>query len=222
MNWIKNHIKLLLTILTFGITALVIGIVMISSYVGYKNYEKDYYVKDLEARSMVLPAPKYIEINDKFKSKYNTTLVAYAEDLTVNKDVKPIGDNKESAYLSLKDGGTVSLTVNLEETSFMDIDFVLNSTYKTGSGTKTKYGTEDLLGVVNFKINGNAMEDTVNLENDGKGQNWHHLVMGGFAIAKGQITIEISSMKNKAECMPEINKIVLTANAPLAIQKAAA
>ena len=221
MKWIINHLKMLLAIVTFSVTAIIIGVVMLTSYTSYKSYEKDYYVKDLETRSMVLPAPKYIEFNDQFKSKYSTTLVAYAEDLTVSKDVKPVGANKEEAYLpALKEGGSISLTIDLDETSFVDIDFVVSSSYKSGTGTKVKYGVEDLLGSVNFKINNNAMEGTVNLENDGKGQNWHHLVMAGFAIAKGQINIEISSIKNKTEMMPDIKNIVITANSNISVHKA--
>ena len=223
MKWIIKHLKLLLAILTFGVTAVIIGVVMLTSYTSYQKYEKEFYKNDLEVRSMVAAAPRYIEIDDKYKSSYKEQLVVYAEDLNKSKDVKPVGDKKEEAYLpGLVEGGTINITINLAETSFVDINFLLNSTYKTGTGTKTKYGSEDLLGNVNFKVNGNLMEEDVDLLNDGQGQNWHHLVMSGFAIPKGQITIEIASIKNKTAFMPDIKNIVVSANAALALQKAQA
>ena len=41
LNWFLDHLKLVFTILVFGITFLVIGLVMLTSYTSYQRYEKN-------------------------------------------------------------------------------------------------------------------------------------------------------------------------------------
>ena len=84
MKWILNHLKIVLAILTFGITAIIVTVVMVSSYTSYKNYEKTYYKNDLEMRSLNPAAPKVVEINDNFKSQYKKSLKAEASEYTTN------------------------------------------------------------------------------------------------------------------------------------------
>ena len=41
-EWILDHLKLVAAIIVFGGTLIAIGIIMLSSYVSYKAYEKKY------------------------------------------------------------------------------------------------------------------------------------------------------------------------------------
>ncbi|MBO6262301.1 MAG: hypothetical protein J6N95_06840 [Bacilli bacterium] len=106
MKWFLKHFKIALAILMFGVTAIVVSVVMISSYTSYKNYEKTYYANDLEVRSTSAAAPKTVEINDTFKSKYKKSVSAEANEYTTD--------------------GKIALDLFLEEKSFADIDIHLN------------------------------------------------------------------------------------------------
>lgn len=91
-NWILDHLRLFTAIVVFGVTVIVVGIVMITSYTSYKNYEKTYYQNDLDMRSLAAAAPKNVEINDNFKSKYNIKLVSEGTEAKVNLEAKSFAD----------------------------------------------------------------------------------------------------------------------------------
>ena len=128
-NWFLRHMRLTAAIGIFGITFIIIGIVMLSSYTSYKNYEKTYYANDLAVRSAAQAAPKVVEVNNNFKSKYGKKLVANEENIINN-------------------GGTLSVNLNLSENSFADIDFIF-----------TYGETEDLLSNMNIKVNDSLIEE---------------------------------------------------------------
>ena len=107
MKWILNHLRLLAGILIFGVTIIIVGVTVLVSYNSYQNYEKKYYQNDLEMRSLTAAAPKVVEINNNFKSKYKQTYTANAGDYT--------------------DNGNINLPLYLEAKSFADIEIVFNS-----------------------------------------------------------------------------------------------
>ena len=106
MKWVFRHFRGLLAILMFGVTAIVVGVVMLSSYTSYKAYEKQYYANDLEVRSATAAAPKTIEINDKYKSQYKKTVKAEASEYTTD--------------------GKFAVDLELADKSFADIDIYFN------------------------------------------------------------------------------------------------
>ena len=87
-TWVLDHLKLVFTILTFGIAFLVIGIVMLSSYMGYQAYEKKFDQNDLDIRSLSPAQPTTIEINDGFKSSLKKSVVMPAS-LTSVQPLRP-------------------------------------------------------------------------------------------------------------------------------------
>ena len=91
-NFFLKHMRLVTAVVMFGITAIVIGAVMISSYTGFKKQEDAYYKNDLETRSAVAAAPKIVEINDSFKSKYNVKLVSEETEVHANLQAKSFAD----------------------------------------------------------------------------------------------------------------------------------
>ena len=128
-NWFLRHMRLTAAIAIFGVTFIVIGCVMLSSYTSYKNYEKTYYANDLAVRSASAAAPKVVEINNNYKSQYKKKVVADGDKVTLN-------ENK------------ISLVLELKENSFADIDVVF--TYEA---------TEDLLSNMNIKVNDSLVEE---------------------------------------------------------------
>ena len=181
MKWILNHLKIFAAIIVFGLTAIIIGVVMLTSYTSYKNYEKTYYANDLEVRSVSPAAPKTVEINDNYKSQYKKSLKAEAAEYTTD--------------------GAIVLNLELADKAFADIDFYIN------------YGaTENLLENMNIKVNDSLIEDdSIKLEVEGEGKEWHHLVMSNFALPQGELKVQIEGVKNKE--MPEIGTIAIFATA---------
>lgn len=222
-NWFLNHLKLLLGVVVFGVTFAIVGIVMYKSYTSYQDYEKRFDQNDLAVRSLSPAEPKRIEIEDGFavykvdgsllstESTYKNHLTVWAEDLVVTSSSEEklmSGANKLDTYIpNLDKGGTISLTLTIEEKSFFDIDFVISSTLEVENEDETTYGVKDLLTNVGFFVNGERMEEEIDLENDGLGVNWHHLVMAGFALPAGDVTIEIKSQSGKNNMMPEVRSI---------------
>ena len=218
-----NHLVIILGVVVFAITFAVIGSVMYNSYKSYKLYEEKYYQNDLDTRSLSPANPTRIEFEDDFvtfnddgslkktKSTYKNHLTTWAENLTVKttQDENFVkGSSVFDSYIpTLTKGGSISVYLYIEEKSFMDIDFVISSEYSIETEDGTKYGVEDLLNNVNFVINGVAMEESINLVNSGNGVEWHHLVMGGFALPAGHVTIEIQNVNNKGGFMPEVRNI---------------
>ena len=209
MKWILKHLRLFTGIIVFGVTFIIVGIVMLVSYNSYKDYEKKYYQNDLYMRSATAAAPKVVEIDDNFKSKYKTNLVAYAEDMTyttTQADYAPV--QGEETYLP-SINGKISVKLELEEKSFVDLDFVINTA-----------ATDNLLGNVSIKVNNSLIEeDGIKVEKDGENIEWHHLVMRNFALPQGELSIEFESVKGKKA--PDLKNIAVYANAALSYAQAA-
>ena len=213
-EWFLNHLKLVLAILTFGITFTIIGVVMLNSYTSYQAYAKKFDANDLEVRSLAAAEPKRIEFEDNFKSEYKNKLSFAASDLTVETTQDSYLNND---YIDLTEkGGKVSVALTLEEKSFVDIEFVISSEYESQDADKnTVYGVADLLSNVSFVINGSLMEDVIDLANAGNGKEWHHLVMAGFALPVGPVNVTISAESSKAKMMPQLQSITFYSSAVL-------
>ena len=234
-TFILNHLSLLLGIVVFTVTFIVIGVVILNSYTSYKRYEKNFDKTDLDLRSLSPAEPKLIEIQDDFvtykedgsikknKSSYKNSLNVWADEFTVSQaDALVDGGSVLSTYIpTLTNGGSISIVLTIEEKSFVDLDFVISSEYSTTVEEETVYGVTDLLSSVDFIINGETMEEEINLENDGSGPNWHHLVMAGFALPAGDITIQIKSQSNKGALMPELRNLTVFSSEVASIKEVA-
>lgn len=209
MKWILKHLRLFTGIIVFGVTFIIVGIVMLVSYNSYNDYEKKYYQNDLDMRSATAAAPKVVEIDDNFKSKYKTNLVAYAEDMTYTTTQADYATVQgEETYLP-SINGKISVKLELEEKSFVDLDFVINTA-----------ATDNLLGNVSIKVNNSLIEeDGIKVEKDGENIEWHHLVMRNFALPQGELSIEFESVKGKKA--PDLKNIAVYANAALSYAQAA-
>lgn len=217
-SWVLDHLKLVFTILTFTITLVVIGVVMLTSYTSYKKYEANFNQNDLDIRSLSPAQPTNTEISDSFKSQYSKKYSFGAEDLTVSKEDAIVED-----YIDLTtSGGTISASLSLEKKAFVDIVFTVSSSYKTtNEDGEDKYGVEDLLSNVGFVVNGELMDDVVDLpHSEDEGPEWHKLVMSGFAIPAGQISVTISSNSGKQAMMPQVQNITFYASQPLSLPEA--
>lgn len=209
MKWILKHLRLFTALVVFGITFIIVGITILVSYNSYKDYEKKYYQNDLDTRSDLAAAPKVVEINDNFKSKYKTTLTAYVDNMTYTTsktDYAPV--TGDETYLPSIDG-KINVALKLEEKSFVDLDFVINTA-----------ATDNLLGNVSIKVNNSLIEeDGIKVEKDGENIEWHHLVMRNFALPQGELSIEFESVKGKKA--PDLKNIAVYANAALSYAQAA-
>lgn len=229
IKWILKHLKLTTAILAFTITLVTLGSIMLSSYISYQNYEKEYYQKDLNARAAAAAAPTSIDVIDDFVTyndngtvkKSNSTLknnvTAWANKLTPSKTTKVVeGKTVVDSYLpALSSGGKVTVTFKLAKKAFVDIDFVVSSNYKEEDKYTT---TEKILSNVYFKVNSQQMDENINLENKiGTSKEWHHIVMSNFALPAGKINIEISNMVGKEAYMPDIRNITVFASAAVTL-----
>jgi len=169
MKWILKHLKAFTAIVVFGITAVVIGVVMITSYTSYKNYENTYYANDLEVRSATAAAPKTIEVNDSYKSRYKNTFTAEASDYTSE--------------------GTINLGLYLDAKSFADIEVVVSTTYTNNLLANMNIKVNDSLVEDDTIVFGKQVEAEQPVEE-------HHLVMSNFALPEGDFAISISDLKD--------------------------
>ena len=166
-KWILKHFKISLAVLMFGVTAIVVTIVMVSSYTSYKSYEKTYYANDLEVRSASAAAPKTIAINDKFKSQYKKSVKAEASEYATD--------------------GNVAVNLELAEKSFADIDVYFNYGATENLLANMNIKVNDSL----------IQQDNLKLDIEGEETEWHHLVMSNFALPEGEFKIQIEGIKNK-------------------------
>ena len=182
-NWFIRHMRLTAAIAIFGVTFIVIGAVMLTSFGQYKAQEKKYYQQDLETRSALPAEPKNAEINDNYKSKYK--IVNFIEE-----DNHPDVDGKFIVNMEIK------------AKSFMDIDIIFNSE-----------STTDLLSLMNIKVNDSLIEESgLVVDRDGDGEaEWHHLIMSDFALPAGEFKLEIAPIAKKT--MPDIQKITFYTSA---------
>ena len=201
-TWLLNHLGLILGIVTFTITFAVIGFVMLGSYTSYLAYEKQFNETDLEIRSLSGAQPLFIEIQDNFKSEYKNKYEVGAIDLKVTTSQEAYLTND---YIDLTEkGGKISIKLNLEQKSFVDIDFEISTEYVKESADGDEFGIKDLISNTQFVVNGETMEEEgVNLVDEG----WHHLVMVGFALPAGDVTVEVSNVSNKSALMPLFRKV---------------
>jgi hypothetical protein len=176
LNWVLNHLKTVLAIVTFTTTIVVIGVVMLNSYNSYKAYEAEYYESDLVTRSEFPPAPKGIFLDNGFSSKYKNVLVGGEDELVVS-------------------ANKVEFSFNLSEKSFVDIKFYLDVNYVVNSQEPEE--VKDLLAKANFKVDDNLMEGEINVLNNDESI----LIMSGFALKKGDhvITVEGKNIVNLTE-----------------------
>ena len=229
LNWMLNHMKIVLAAIVFPVTLIIGGCVILGSYQAHQKYERDFDKVDLEARSKILADPNSIEFQDNFisyksdgsikscKSKYKVRSTIWASEMTVDTTQSNRLVQNDDILMEfipcLSEGGTISAGFTLEEKSFVDIDFVIGTEYSTGNGNNKAYGVEDLLNNVTFVVNNSVMaQDELKLENAGEGIEWHHLVMKGFALPKGDVNIEIRSISGKEKMMPEVRNISLISN----------
>ena len=226
-TWILNHLVIVLAVLVFVPTIIISACIIVKSYNVYQAYEAVYNENDLEVRSLFDAQPTNIVIQDKFvsykadgtvrssKSSYKNNLTAYPEDFTVTTEQTEYVT--EDGFLDLSEkGGKVVLKFTLPERSFMDIVFNVSSQNTYIEDGKEKYGVKDLLGSVNFVINGQTMEEEVTLTNkSADSPEWHNLVMRGFALPEGNVTVEIKSLTNKVALMPQIRSITFFTSAVL-------
>ena len=222
-TWCLNHLGLLLGIVVFVVTFAVIGGVMLNSHNAYIEYEKKFNEADLELRSNSPAQAQFIEFQDDYKSEYKNKLELFADELKVTTTQE---EYMVEDYIDLTSrGGTVSIELSLDERSFVDIDLLLSSEHVTeipaeeeGEDPTEEYGVKDLLNNVTFVVNGENMEeDDVNLLNSGDGPEFHHLIMGGFALPEGEVTLEIKSNSGKNALMPQIQKISFFSSAVLTV-----
>ena len=204
-TWLLNNMQWLFCILVVLVGLGVVGGVMLSSKNSYKEYESAYKANDLEVRSLYGAQPIYIEIDDNFKSENNNKFSLKAEDLTVQTTQESYLVND---YIDLTEkGGSISASLSLKEKAFVDIDFVIATEYEKES----VFGIKDLLSNVQFIINGEVMEEEVDLEESG----FHHLVMVSFALPEGDVKVEIKNTDGKASMMPQLKEINLFSSALL-------
>ena len=223
-TWILNHLKIIISAIAVTVVVIVSGLVILNSYNAYKKADEKYNENDLLVRSGVEAAPKKIAIIDDFvsykndgsvkktKSNLKNNLTAFADELEVEGG-EVAGEGKLEAYVT-NDATSVGVSLTVDATTFVDIDFVISSAYESA----TTYNIEDILGSVNFKVNNNTIEGgTITLRNDSDGEiEFHHLVMTGFAIPQGDLVISVNAINGKQAFMPNVRNISVFANAAIA------
>ena len=95
---------------------------------------------------------------------------------------------------------------------------MINSNYEYEVDEETYYGVQDLLSNVQFIVNGETMEEEINLEGDA----WHHLIMLGFALPEGNVNVQIKSVSGKNAMMPLLKGIKFYSSQVLSIAEEAA
>lgn len=234
LNWLVNHLVLVVGIALLVGALGVAGGKMLKSQADYGAYEDKYDVNDLEVRSMYDAAPKNIEIIDKFVTfkadgSIKSNKSGRKNSLNVTPDQFTVTTSQESyineeGYLDLTaSGGKVELSLTLEEKSFVDIAFVVSSQNIYTENEEEKYGVKELISNVNFIINGQTMDDSaVDLVNStSSSPEWHNLVMAGFALPAGDVKVTIQSINGKNALMPNIKNIAFFSSQPLTlVQKA--
>ena len=214
-TWVLDHLKIVAAILVFGVTLIVIGVVMLNSFTSYQKYERDFEQNDLNVRSLSPAQPVNSEIIDDFKSSYKNELSFDAKDLkvTTNQTEYLVND-----YIDLTDsGGSIAINLELEQKAFVDVVFTVSSEYMVTEDEKSVYGVKDLLNNTSFVINGETMEDVVDLPNAGAGQEWHRLVLAKFALPAGAVKVTVANASGKAAQMPQIKNISFFSSQPLTI-----
>jgi hypothetical protein len=232
LDWLVNHLRLVVTLSVVAITLVVTGSIMLASYLSYKDYERQYDADDLEARAKVEPAPKGVDIIDNYASfnadgyvksskGYGKKLTAVAEDLTITQpsnikesEIVEVEDIGGDAYIPcLKTDGSVAMAFEIEgQNTNADLLFRISSPYSKEEGDETIYGVKDLFSYINFKVNGIVIDGEVDLLNDSEDQQWHLLVMKNFALAEGKYVVEVSPITGKGEYMPDIRSISVLTN----------
>lgn len=202
INWVLDHLKLVFTLVVVVVTAIVVTVVMTSSYNSYKSYVKEFDANDLEVRSQQAAQPIATDIAKSYSSPYGKKLSFDASELTVETTQEEylIGD-----YIDLTEkGGTVSVALELQEKSFVDVVFTIYTDYKVaGEDGEDVYGIEDVLSNISVTVNGEQMDDVVALP----GQAWYKLSLSGFALPEGDVNVTFASVSGKNAMMPQLKNI---------------
>ena len=229
LNWILNHMVLIVGILVFGIAIGVGGGAVLKTQSDYQTYEAKYDENDLEVRSMYDAQPKRIEIADNYVAYKNGNEIksnksGYKNAINILPNQFKVTTTQDSyitsdGYVDLTEkGGKIALKFTLEEKSFVDIAFSLSSQNAYKEDGQDKFGVKDLLSNVNFVINNQTMEDDVTLANEnGESPEWHHLVMVGFALPAGEVNVSIQSVSGKLNMMPHVKNIAFFSSQPLTL-----
>lgn len=210
-NWVLDHLKLVFSIAVAFITCLVILIVMVSSYTSYKTYEARFNQNDLDIRSLSPAQPTATEIVPNYKSKLKYKYSFGAEDLKVT--------TSQQEYVTsdgvdlTQSGGKIEAAVEIEEKAFVDIVFTISSEYKVTEDEKDVYGIKDLLSNVGLVVNGEKMDDVVDLPDE----NWYQLALTGFAIPAGNVEVTLSNVSGKNSMMPKIRDVTFYSSQRLSL-----
>lgn len=201
LTWVLNHSKAALAILTFGVTLIVIGAVMLGSYSSYKAYERRYNANDLAVRSAAAASAKRVEVNDHYKTKLKKKLTVDAVDLV-----------EESEHEYVASGNvTLNLTIDLSATSFVDIDLYVRSAYTVSDETQP---LNNIFSNITFSVNGTVMDEEIDLAGDDE---FHHIIFGNFALPEGETKIQLASKSGKENLMPDVMSIGFYSNAAASV-----
>ena len=213
-TWVLDHLKLVTTIVVFGVTAIIMAVYLIASYGAYQGYAKEFDKNDLEKRSQQAAQSLATEIVKSYSSPYGKKLSFNADDLNVQTSQEEylIGD-----YIDLTTScGKITTSLSLEQASFVDIVVTVQTEYSVTEGDDEVYGVKDLLSNMQVVVNGETMDDVVDLP----GQNWYKLAITGFALPEGDVNVTISSVSGKNKMMPQIKNVTFYSSAALSIVEA--
>lgn len=210
LNWILDHLKLVFSLTVLVVVAIVVTVVMTSSYGTYKSYVKEYDAADLEARSQQAAQPIASEIVKSYSSPYGKKLSFDADDLTVQTtQTEYLNDGAIDLTTS---GGTVSVKLSLEEKSFVDVVFTIYSNYQPKNADGEEIDEiEDILSSVNVTVNDEKMDDVLTLTRSG----WYKLAFEGFALPEGDVTVTFASVSGKTAMMPLLKNVTFYSSAVL-------
>ena len=231
LTWVTTHIRSSVAIVVFSAATITCGSIVLSSYVNYSKYEKEFYVNELNTKADSPAVPNAVYIDDSFsvcsndallltKSNYPKSKIVYAKDMKVspNSGTKTYLINDDSLlnqYIGgLEEvGGTVSFNLNFSMTTYADIEFVIGSSIVKDE----KYYKEmaDLFDNISIKINGTEIAGDIVLKSDKSGINWHHLVLESVAIKNGETKVEITSGNRKV--FPFVKNVTVYSNADVNI-----
>ena len=228
LTWILNHLKLVVAVTTAVVTLIVVGCVMLASNAAYKANVKKYDENDLRVRSALEASPRTMRINDDF-AKYNekgvtstksTTknkFTAFADELIIDTNCSLDGEGKlDTCVVTGSSGGEVALNLTVDKTTFVDIDFVIATTY---FDELKKDETSDILDKVSITVNNATVEGSVRYVKTIE-SNYHHLVMTGFAIPAGDLNIKFKTTSATGDAVTGIRNISVFADATIATSTA--
>ena len=127
--------------------------------------------------------------------------------------VNPFVDEDKVSVDLTQSGGKIEAAVEIEEKAFVDIVFTISSEYKVTEDGKDVYGIKDLLSNVGLVVNGEKMDDVVDLPDE----NWYQLALTGFAIPAGNVEVTLSNVSGKNSMMPKIRDVTFYSSQRLSL-----